>query len=84
MLQLVKTELFGRRRDFQLKKRKGSEFRKGLMSISEDVARRLICMLGNGKKKKIRFWLDVKLGNCALKIVFSELSAIRSGQYTKP
>jgi hypothetical protein len=54
------------------------------MSISEDVARRLICMLGNGKKKKIRFWLDVKLGNCALKIVFSELSAIRSGQYTKP
>jgi hypothetical protein len=49
----------------------GSQFWRGLHDIKYTCQQGLRCIMGNGKK--IRFWLDVWLGECSLKIRFSRL-----------
>ncbi|PUZ70230.1 hypothetical protein GQ55_2G210000 [Panicum hallii var. hallii] len=48
--------------------RGGSQFRKGLQAVKEKCLRGLKYVVRNGKKA--RFWLDVWLGECPLKICF--------------
>jgi hypothetical protein len=63
---------------FSYKKKSGSQFWKGLISIREEFSRGVKYILGNGRK--IRFWLDTWSGGCGLNLVFPNLYAICNQQ----
>jgi hypothetical protein len=75
---LLRQKYLGEREIFSYKRNNGSQFWKGLMSVREDVVRGLTYILGDGKK--IRFWLDVWMGSCALKVTFPRLFEICNQQ----
>jgi hypothetical protein len=74
----LRQKYLGERGIFSYKRNNGSEFWKGLMSVREDVTRGLTYILWNGNK--IRFWLDVWVGNCPLKVAFPRLFEICNHQ----
>jgi hypothetical protein len=59
---------------YSYKKKSGSQFWKSVLSTRDEAARGLFYIVGDGKKA--RFWQDVWLGDCALKICFPNLFAI--------
>lgn len=63
---------------FGYKKKNGSQFWRGLMSIREEVARGSKYTVGDGKK--IRLWEDVWHGGCPLKLTFHNLFEICNQQ----
>jgi hypothetical protein len=58
---LLRQKYLGERGVFGYRRNNGSQFWKGLMSVREDVTRGLTYILGD--EKKIRFWMDVWVGN---------------------
>jgi hypothetical protein len=63
---------------FSYKKKNGSQFWKGLMSVRGDAARGIVYLIGD--RKKARIWMDVWIGNCALRVHFPELFEICNQQ----
>jgi hypothetical protein len=68
---LLRKKYLGEKSIYSYKKKSGSQFWKGVLSIRDEVARGLVYIVGDGKKA--RFWLDVWLGNCALSVSFPNL-----------
>jgi hypothetical protein len=60
------------------KKKGGSQFWNGLLTIREEVNRGMKYILGDGRK--IRFWLDTWSGGCGLKVMFPNLFTICNQQ----
>jgi hypothetical protein len=75
---LLRQKYLGERSIFSYKKKSGSQFRKGLLAIREEVNSGLKYTLGNGRK--IRFWIDTWSGGCGLNLMFPNLFAICNQQ----
>jgi hypothetical protein len=75
---LLKNKYLGENEIFSYKKKKGSQFWKGLMSVRDDIVRGMSYVIGDGKKS--RFWRDVCIGNCALRVCFPRLFEICNQQ----
>jgi hypothetical protein len=71
---LLRKKYLGEMSIFSYKKKSGSQFWKSVLSTRDEAARGLIYIVGDGRKA--RFWLDVWLGNCALRIAFPNLFVI--------
>jgi hypothetical protein len=75
---LLRRKYFGERGFFSYKNTNCSQFWKGLLEVKEQCRRGLAYVLGNGKK--IRFWHDVWIEGCPLKISFPNLFEICNQQ----
>jgi hypothetical protein len=71
---LLRQKYLGGKSIYSYKKKSGSQFWRGILSIRNEVARGLVYIIGDGKKA--RFWLDVWIGKCALCISFPNLFEI--------
>jgi hypothetical protein len=60
------------------KRNNGSQFWKGLMAVRKDISRGMVYKIGNGKKA--RFWQDVWIGTCALRVAFPGIYEICNQQ----
>jgi hypothetical protein len=68
---LLRQKYLGENSIYSYKKKSGSQFWRGMLSIRDEVARGLVYTIGN--RKKARFWLDVWIGSCPLCISFPNL-----------
>jgi hypothetical protein len=64
----LRQKYLGEKNIFSYKKKSGSQFWKGLLTIRGEVSRGMKYILGDGRK--IRFWLDTWYGGCGLDLVF--------------
>jgi hypothetical protein len=75
---LLRNKYLGENGIFSYKKKNGSQFWKGLMSVRDETTRGMSYVIGDGKKA--RFWRDVWIGNCTLRVCFPELFEICNQQ----
>jgi hypothetical protein len=72
----LRQKYLGEKSIYSYKKKSGSQFWRGLLSIRGEAARGLIYITGDGKKA--RFWLDGWIGKCASCVSFPNLFEIRN------
>lgn len=75
---LLRKKYLGEKSFFSCRKRNVSQFWKGLLEAQDSCIRGLEHVIGDGKKA--RFWKDIWLGKCPLKIFFSEIFEICNQQ----
>jgi hypothetical protein len=71
---LQRKKYVGEKGIYSYKKKSGSQFWMGILSVRGEATRGLVYIIGNGKKA--RFWLDVWVGNCAMCVAFPNLFKI--------
>lgn len=71
---LLRKKYLGDRGFYNSNPNGGSQFWKGLHEIKDEFSQGLKYILGDGKK--IRFWIDVWIGECPLKITYDNIFKI--------
>jgi hypothetical protein len=76
--KLLRNKYLGDNGIASYKRNNGSQFWKGLMAVRKDISRGVVYKIGNGKKA--RFWQDVWIGTCALRVAFPGIYEICNQQ----
>jgi hypothetical protein len=76
--KLLRNKYLGDNGIASYKRKNGSQFWKGLMAVRQDISRGMVYKIGNGKKA--RFWQDVWIGTCALRVAFPGIYEICNQQ----
>jgi hypothetical protein len=76
--KLLRNKYLGDNGIASYKRINGSQFWKGLMAVRKDISRGMVYKIGNGKNA--RFWQDVWIGTCALRVAFPGIYEICNQQ----